>query len=116
MIPNFQSWMLATMEYFDDHIPGNTAKLSAIILLSAFGPSCDQIDDHYDKDNDLSRSQRGVLEDVFTHTDWELLSDMVPGIKDFDNCKITVKFTVYRYFRNFFRGKENVFQSGPSHL
>merc|ERR1712025_262227 len=70
--------MGATMEYFDDNIPGNTAKLSAIILLSAFGPSCDQIDDHYDKDNDLSRTQRGVLEDVFTHTDWELMSDMVP--------------------------------------
>ena len=105
------------MEYFDDLIPGNTAKLSAIILLSAFGPSCDQIDDHYDKDNELSRSQRGILEDVFTHTDWELMSDMVPGKNDFylENMKVPRNISPF-HFRNFFRGKENVLQPGPSRL
>ena len=67
------------MEYFDGRIPGNTAKLSAIILLSAFGPACDQVDEHYDKENVLTRSQRGVLEDIYNHTDWESISDSVPG-------------------------------------
>lgn len=63
-------------------------RLQALILLSMFGPICEDTDDHYggeDLTMILSFDQMHILEELNNHTDWELVTEIAP--EDFHEGK-----------------------------
>jgi len=71
------SWILAVLNYFVKDKP----RLQALVLLSLFGPVCEDTDDHYggeDLSMVLTFDQLHMLEELNNHTDWELVAEIAP--------------------------------------
>ena len=79
----FQSWILAVLNYFARDNP----RLQALVLLSMFGPIC-EFDDHFGGEDlcvFLTFDQQHILEELYNHTDWDVLTEI--DSSDFDTGK-----------------------------
>ena len=68
---------MAVLNYFAKDRPW----LQALVLLSMFGPICEDTDDHYggeDLSMILTFDQLHILEELNNHTDWELVTEYSP--------------------------------------
>lgn len=63
----------------------HNSRAQATLFLLAFGIGCDDSNDHYKNSKSLSLFQRGILDDLHNHTDWDCLTESVP--EDFHEGK-----------------------------